>query len=125
MRLHSNSLSKVGLSDVLRRRRSNLSKFLKEMGIVTYDLLVERCNSMGVVPPPKKDFYAATGRAEGEAPVVSSPTEGVIVLDPPVVLEAPRAEDPLASEDHLATVEATSAVTPSAEVKKKKKQKAT
>lgn len=78
MRLNKKSISKVGLTDVLRRRRRTLSQFLTENGIVTYELLLARCDSMGVTPPTPHDFTAATG---GSIPQVSSPTEGVVVVE--------------------------------------------
>jgi len=78
MRLSKNSISKVSLSDILRRRRKTLPQFLKEFGIVTYELLVARCNSMGVVPPTEEKFALVTG---GNPPQVSSPSEGVIIVD--------------------------------------------
>jgi hypothetical protein len=80
MRLQKKSLSKVSLMDLLRRRRTNLTKFLRETGIVTYDLLVKRCNSIGVLPPAEEQFLKVKGN-----PVThefSSPTEGIIVLNP-------------------------------------------
>lgn len=80
MRLSKNSISKVNLSDILRRRRKTLSQFLNEFGIVTYELLVSRCNSMGVVPPSEEKFLAATG---GNPPQVSSPSEGVVIVETP------------------------------------------
>ena len=78
MRLSKNSISKVNLSDILRRRRKTLPQFLKEFGIVTYELLVARCNSMGVVPPTEEKFILVTGDGP---PQVSSPSEGVIIVD--------------------------------------------
>lgn len=78
MRLNKKSISKVGLLNVLRRRRSNLSQFLKENGIVTYELLLARCDSMGVTPPSLQEFTAAAG---GGIPQVSSPTEGVVIVE--------------------------------------------
>ena len=78
MRLSKNSISKVSLSDILRRRRKTLPQFLKEFGIVTYELLVARCNSMGVVPPTEEKFALVAG---GSPPQVSSPAEGVIIVD--------------------------------------------
>jgi len=80
MRLQKKSLSKVSLVDLLRRRRTNLSKFLTETGIVTYELLVKRCNSIGVLPPSEDQFLKVRGN-----PIThefSSPTEGIVVLNP-------------------------------------------
>jgi hypothetical protein len=89
MRLHNHSLSKVSLSDVLRKRRTNLKKFLEDSGIVTYELLTSRCASMGVLVPSEADFNSAKGIKPDTTPEISSPTEGVLVLDsPPIVLES-------------------------------------
>lgn len=88
MRLQKKSYSRLSLGDLLRRRRSNLKKFLTESGIVTYELLTSRCDSMGVVPPSEQEFNDAKGN-----PVmhnVSSPTEGVVVLEPPRMLVPPE-----------------------------------
>jgi len=80
MRLQKKSLSKINLTDLLRRKRSTLEKFLKETGIVTYDLLVKRCDSIGVVPPSEDHFLRVKGN-----PIThefSSPTEGIVVINP-------------------------------------------
>ena len=78
MRLGKNSVSRVQLSDILRRRRKSLTSFLSEFGIVSYELLLERCRNMGVTPPDEQTFLAATG---GIPPRLSSPTEGVVVVE--------------------------------------------
>lgn len=80
MRLQKKSYSRVALVDLLRRRRSNLRKFLTDNGIVTYELLSSRCDSMGVLPPSHSDFIEARGSI---TPEVSSPAEGVVVILPP------------------------------------------
>lgn len=80
MRLQQKSLSRLTLESLLRKKRTNLENFLKETGIVAYDTLVNRCNSIGVLPPEKEDFLKAMGN-----PVIheySSPTEGIVVLNP-------------------------------------------
>ena len=87
MRLHQRSISKVNLFDILRRRRKTLKEFLIETGIVTYETLVLRCASMGVVPPDESQFNEATGKSSDAEFLASSPTEGVVVLDPPPVVE--------------------------------------
>jgi hypothetical protein len=87
MRLHNHSLSKISLFDVLRKRRTNLKKFLEDSGIVTYELLTARCASMGVLPPDEKAFIEAKGFNASEPPTISSPTEGLLVLEPPHVVE--------------------------------------
>jgi hypothetical protein len=79
MRLQRKSLSKISLTDLLRKKRSNLSTFLKETGIVSYDLLKSRCVLIGVLPPTEEEFFKIRGN---NPPVISSPTEGIVVLEP-------------------------------------------
>jgi hypothetical protein len=81
MRLQKKSMSRVSLLDLLRRKRTNLEKFLTDTGIVTYELLVSRCSSMGAVPPTLEQFLKAKGNPTTHE--VSSPTEGIVVLNPP------------------------------------------
>lgn len=87
MRLHQRSISKVSLFDILRRRRKTLKDFLLETGIVTYETLVQRCASMGVAPPEESAFNEATGKQFDNEFLASSPMEGVVVLEPPPVVE--------------------------------------
>lgn len=87
MRLHQRSLSKVSLSDILRRRRKTLKQFLLDTGIVTYETLSTRCSSMGVLPPSEEEFNDAAGKSSNGEFIASSPTEGVVVLEPPQLVE--------------------------------------
>lgn len=80
MRLSKKSISKVTLSDLLKRRRTDLRNFLSSSGIVSYELLKTRCHSMGVTPPSVEEFSNATGTKLDGAPDVSSPAEGIIVV---------------------------------------------
>lgn len=80
MRLQSRNYSKVTLNDILRKKRKTLKQFLNEMGIVTYELLKSRCQTMGIQPPDEQDFNNTLGNPL--VPETSSPTEGVIVLAP-------------------------------------------
>lgn len=110
MRLQQKSLSRLTLESLLRKKRTNLESFLKETGIVAYDTLVSRCNSIGVVPPEREEFTKAMGN-----PVVheySSPTEGIIVLNPQ--------EN---TEDIAAATSTSSDVEYESEAPKKKKRK--
>jgi hypothetical protein len=86
MRLHQRSISKVTLLSLLKRRKSDLKRFLSDTGIVTYELLKSRCDSMGVIQPEEKDFINASGADSAGMALVSSPTEGLIVLDPPKII---------------------------------------
>jgi hypothetical protein len=83
MRLQKKSLSKISLLDLLRRKRTNLANFLSETVIVTYDLLVKRCDSIGLLPPSEDHFLKAKGYPITHE--VSSPAEGIVVIKPAVV----------------------------------------
>jgi len=133
MRLHERSISKVTLLNVLKRRKSNLKRFLEETGIVTYELLLTRCDSMGVIPPEEQEFLDATGAEAKGTATVSSPAEGVIVLNPPKIvneLTGQREEIPDVKVDSADTPEAsledspkeTSAEFEDSALKKKKKK---
>ena len=80
MRLQKKSLSRVTLESLLRKKKTNLQGFLRETGIVTYELLAERCASIGVVPPSVSQFLEAKGNPVTHE--VSSPMEGIVVLNP-------------------------------------------
>ena len=71
--------NQLTLADLLKKRKSNLSKFLKDLGITTYVTLTQKCESLGVAPPSEDDFKTCLGG------VFSSPQEGVVVLDPPAL----------------------------------------
>jgi hypothetical protein len=80
MKLQQKSLSKVTLESVLRKKRTNLKNFLTETGITTYDLLVSRCRTIGVVPPEESTFLKIMGNPTTHE--YTLPTEGIVVLDP-------------------------------------------
>jgi hypothetical protein len=76
------NLPGLKLTDLLRRKKKTLEKFINEFGITTYESLLSRCDRIGVLPPPVEDFEEIVTRP------VSSPMEGVVVLKaPPVVNE--------------------------------------
>lgn len=81
MRLQPKSISKVTLLNLLRRKRMTLKQFLSDNGIITYELLVSRCSSMGVVPPDRENFEKSVDSDHKYQ--ISSPTEGILVLNPP------------------------------------------
>ena len=120
MRLQQKSLSRICLTDLLRRRRTNLEDFLNEVGIVTYDLLVSRCASMGVNPPSEEDFLKARGNHATHE--ISSPTEGIVVLNPPPAAEIVTdiESDPSAEENYS---ESTDSLLENIESPKKRRQK--
>jgi hypothetical protein len=81
-------LPPIRLVDLLRKRKTNLKQFLSSSGIVTYTTLLQKCDKMGVSPPTEQEFKSAAG------PAVSSPQEGVVVLDPPqLVLDSGKKID--------------------------------
>lgn len=76
-------LPPIKLLDLLRKRKTKLKDFLKNSGIVSYSTLTAKCASMGVAPPSEEFFKKEFGDD-----AVSSPQEGIIVLDsPPLVKE--------------------------------------
>ena len=85
MRLQEKSLSKLKLTDILRKKRKNLQSYLTETGIVTYERLVRSCTSIGVTPPTEQEFKNAIGNPL--TPEISSPTDGILVLNPPTTTE--------------------------------------
>jgi hypothetical protein len=74
-------LPPIKLQDLLKKRRMPLKDFLKNTGIATYPTLLQHCESVGVSAPSEADFKAALGEP------VSSPQEGVIVLDSPDLIK--------------------------------------
>lgn len=74
-------LPPIKLENLLKKRRTTLKKFLKDTGIVTYATLLQKAESMGVAPPSEDVFKEAVGD------IVSSPQEGVVVLEPPRLLK--------------------------------------
>lgn len=122
MRLQKKSLSKVSLADLLRRKKTTLEKYLIETGIVTYDLLTARCESSGLVPPTVEEFHKAQGRTT-PAPVVSSPSEGVVVLEPPPVAKlVSELDGSVASELQLEDVTDSDPETSSTQENRSKKK---
>lgn len=76
-------LPPIRLVDLLKKRRTNLKSFLTSYGIVSYSTLLQKCSNMGVSAPSEQEFKNTLGVA-AEA---SSPQEGVVVLDPPVLIK--------------------------------------
>lgn len=75
-------LPPIKLLDLLKKKKTNLKQFLSTTGIVTYVTLEQKCEKMGVSVPSENEFHEALGTA-----LISSPQEGVVVLDPPVLLK--------------------------------------
>lgn len=76
------NVPKLKLGDLLRRRKMTLRQLLDEFGITTYAGLVIRCERMGVASPSEEDFRVAFPNKP-----VNSPQEGVVVLEPPPVVD--------------------------------------
>jgi hypothetical protein len=72
---------RLKLSDLLRRRKTTLKQMLLDRGISTHQALVTWCDRIGVVPPTEEEFKAAWPTP------VNSPQEGVVVLEPPPVID--------------------------------------
>ena len=68
--------SLIKLEDLLRKRKTNLKKFLVERGITTYSVLEETCSRLGVITPNFETFNACIPS------YVSDPTAGVVVVPP-------------------------------------------
>ena len=75
---------KLKLSDLLRRRRTNLTAFVAELGVTTHVGLAIWCRRMGVVAPSPQDFETAFPPASK----VNSPQEGIVVLEAPPVIDS-------------------------------------
>ena len=82
MRVVVKNMPKLKLSDLLRRRKMTLRALLDEFGITTYGGLLVRCERMGCAPPTEAEFKVAYP----DKPV-NSPQEGVVVLEPPPVID--------------------------------------
>jgi hypothetical protein len=85
-RIHVKNLPRLRLTDLLRRRKTALRSYLNEFGITTYEGLLARCERMGVAPPEREDFEKVV------VVRVSSPPEGVVVLEAPKVIKESTGE---------------------------------
>lgn len=74
------NLPGLHLNDLLRRKKTSLSQFMNDFGISTYEGLKARCERLGVVVPSLEQFEEVMPKH------VNSPTEGVVVLEPPPVV---------------------------------------
>lgn len=85
---------RLTLAAVLRRRKSTLKKLADELGVTTYTALANWCDRMGIAQPEQREFDLAFPPTMK----VNSPQEGVIVLEPPPVVDehTGRAIDPAA-----------------------------
>jgi hypothetical protein len=74
------NLPGLHLNDLLRRKKATLHQFISDFGISTYEGLKARCERIGVISPTIEQFEEVMPK------LVNSPTEGVVVLDPPPVV---------------------------------------
>lgn len=81
-RITLKNLPRLKLTELLRRRKMTLKQLLDSFGITTYAGLVNHCERVGVNPPSEAEF-----RVAHPLPPVNSPQEGVVVLEPPPVVD--------------------------------------
>jgi len=82
MKFKIKGLPPIKLENILRKKKTTLKSFLSSSGIFSYQTLLQKCEKMGVSPPSEKEFREAVGDV-----AVSSPQEGIIVLDSPALLK--------------------------------------
>lgn len=82
MKVTVNNLPKIKLENLLKRRKITMKAFLDEMGITTYDSLVNRCDRIGVQPPTQDEFVSVMPET-----IVNNPLEGVVVVEPPPTIK--------------------------------------
>lgn len=82
-RIKLKNTPRLRLADLLRRRKMTLLQFIEESGVQSYEGLVIRCQRIGVQPPVKDEYLAL------KPTVVSSQQDGVVVLEPPKVIDEP------------------------------------
>jgi len=76
------NLPRLKLVDLLKRRKMTMRRLLDEYGITTYESLLERCNRMGVSPPTQEEFMVHIPAIR-----VTSAPEGVLILEPPPIID--------------------------------------
>ncbi len=113
MRVLIKNEPRLMLADLLRRRKMTLARFMSEFGITTKEGLKSKCLRLGVTPPNEADM-SASGLFLEPGKAVSSPQEGVVVLDPPPIVNEstgkrivedapmPQYEDPTLDEEPTA-----------------------
>jgi len=69
------------LNDLLRKRKTNLKKFINETGVTSYGKLLEKCQNLGVSAPSEDEFKAIVPEP------VTQQQEGIVVLDPPSLIK--------------------------------------
>lgn len=89
--------SSLSLQTLLKRRKMSLARYIKDFCFSSHDALVAQCERMGVTPPSKVD----TLEFFGEIPVANDPTDGIIVLSEPRLID----DSGDAIDDHVITHE--------------------
>lgn len=84
---------RIALLDLLRRRSMTLAQFIAELGITTYSSLEIHCERLGVSVPTIEKFEDARGNK-----TISSPSEGVVVIEPEALSDSIEVEFPVAEK---------------------------
>lgn len=77
------SRSNLSLITLLKRRKMTLERYVKDFGITSYEALVLQCERMGVTPPD----YIDTLVLFGVIPTVNDPSDGIVVLNEPRIID--------------------------------------
>jgi hypothetical protein len=78
------NLPQIKLVDLLKKKRVSLKEFIHNGGIHSFEALKERCSRMGVQSPSSEEWE------KSKQEVTTTPTEGIIVLEPIVNEEIPE-----------------------------------
>jgi hypothetical protein len=81
MHMALKNMPRLRLADLLKRRKMTLLQFINESGVQTYEGLVNRCDRIGVQPPAKDEYMIL------KPEIVSSPQDGVVILEPEPIPE--------------------------------------
>jgi hypothetical protein len=95
-----NATTAIKLSDLLRKRKITLSKFIVDFGLHSYESLKTRCERIGVAPPDIETYKKAKG-----SDVINSPTDGIIVLDFPKIIDEKTGEEISSFEERIDSLE--------------------
>ena len=109
------NVPRLKLGDLLRRRKMSLKTFMDEFGVTTYEALTFRCKRLGVQAPEESEFKALN------MPMVSDPSEGVIVLAAPIEIDEPqKIRNGLVQLERVTTSESVTSEVTQKKTKKKK-----
>ena len=85
------NLPQLHLSNLLKRRKQTLRKFVTDLGVTSYDGLVKLCQTIGVIPPSESEYNTVIPVA------VNSPQDGIVVIADPEDMVVPEVEEPVKS----------------------------